>query len=194
MDAARPPLTNARPTVLRRHIACHLPAHFFAWLFACRLLHARPGRHRLLTTSSGHGHHRDRTAVVAHRPAHLVLPDPAVAVRSCCLPGPPPWILPTRVPRGAVVPGGATLLPLLAPRHHPLLRDLGAGLRVLPRRALHRRRRLRRPRRDQLVPKHRRPHALLPRCNHASRPWTATFCGFISRPRRSCSARSTTAV
>ncbi|KAL3213450.1 hypothetical protein MRX96_035383 [Rhipicephalus microplus] len=67
----------------------------------------------------GHGHHRDRTAVVAHRPAHLVLPGPAVAVRSCCLPGPPPWILPAQVPRGAVVPGGATLLPLLAPRHHP---------------------------------------------------------------------------
>ncbi|KAL3192025.1 hypothetical protein MRX96_018144 [Rhipicephalus microplus] len=137
-----------------------------------------------VTTSSGHGHRRDRIAVVAHRPAHLLLPGPAVAVRSCCLPGPPPWILPARVPRGAFVAGGATLLPLLAPRHHPLLSDLGAGLRVLPRQALHRRRRLRRPRRDRLVPKHRRPHALLPRCNHARRPWTATFWPHSCHRRR----------
>ncbi|KAL3238934.1 hypothetical protein MRX96_048032 [Rhipicephalus microplus] len=43
---------------------------------------------------------------------------------------PPTWIPPTRVPRAVVVPGGATLLPLLTPRHHPLLRNLGQGLRI----------------------------------------------------------------
>ncbi|KAH8027303.1 hypothetical protein HPB51_004215 [Rhipicephalus microplus] len=78
-----------------------------------------PGRHRLLTTSSGHGHHRHRIAVVARRPAHLVLPGPAAAIRSRCPPDPPTWILPARVLREVVMPGGATLLPLLAPRHHP---------------------------------------------------------------------------
>ncbi|KAH8028748.1 hypothetical protein HPB51_018230 [Rhipicephalus microplus] len=64
---------------------CESTNRFFAWLFAWRLLHARPGRHRLLTTSSGHGHRRDRIAVVAHRPAHLVLPGPA-ACRPVLLP------------------------------------------------------------------------------------------------------------
>ncbi|KAL3258798.1 hypothetical protein MRX96_046360 [Rhipicephalus microplus] len=70
-------------------------------------------------TSSGYGHRRDRIAVVADRPAHLVMPGPAAAVRSCCLPDPPTWILPARVPRGVVVPGDATLLPLLAPPAPP---------------------------------------------------------------------------
>ncbi|KAL3220254.1 hypothetical protein MRX96_029938 [Rhipicephalus microplus] len=145
---------------------------FLAWLFACRLQHAWPGRQRLLTTSSGPGHRRDRIAVVACRPNHPVLPSPAAAVRSCCPPDPPTWILPARVPRVVVIPGGATLLPLPAPRlpgTPPLLSDLGPGLRIPLRRDLHCQRPRRRPRRERLVQKHRRLHALPSRCNHDSR-------------------------
>ncbi|KAH7942641.1 hypothetical protein HPB51_028679 [Rhipicephalus microplus] len=61
------------------------------------------------------GHRRDRIAVVAHRPAQLVLPGPAAAVRFCCPPDPPTWILPARVPRGVLEPG----VPRSAPSGSP---------------------------------------------------------------------------
>ncbi|KAL3257037.1 hypothetical protein MRX96_046544 [Rhipicephalus microplus] len=73
---------------------------------ALRLLHAWPGRHCLLTTSSGSGHRRDRNAVVACRQAHLVLPGPAAARRSRCHGSRPPefreesssWVAPRSCP------------------------------------------------------------------------------------------------